>query len=262
MAAIDTNIGARTDGSGPEDEWTSHPRWPAGGAAWSDGRLGRAARDRRFPLVGLRGSLRRRQPLPAHGFPAAQGERCRRHPHLPLASRPLRSGERRHVRSLGRRRPNLPHRHRGRHRLRRCATAWRRPRGARQGTALGRSGAGSQSGRRQERPRVARGRCPAGRDPGDRRSLRRDLPARRLGGRFDDSHRDGQPPTEAAPGGPGARPVPRSGQRRQRLRGATAPLCARSPPNARCSPWRPIACKGGSVASSTSATPTAPSARS
>ena len=169
MAAIDTNIGARTDGA--VSKTNGHlirvgPRAELRGVTVvSGGRHGIAVSPRRSPS-----SLRRRQPLPAHGVPAAQGKRRRRHPHLPLASRPLRSGERRHVRSLGRRRPNLSHHRRGRHRLRRCAAAWRRPRGARQGTALGRSGAGSQSGRRQERPRVARGRRPAGRDPGDRRS--------------------------------------------------------------------------------------------
>ena len=162
MAAIDTSVGTRTDGAVLDTNGHLIRVGPRAELQWSDRRLGRTARDRRFPFVGLRGSLRRRQPLPAHGVPAAQGERRRRHPHLPLASRPLRSGERRHVRSLGRRRPDLPHRRRGWHRLRRCAAARRRPRGARQGTALGRSGAGSQSGRRQERARVARGRCPAG----------------------------------------------------------------------------------------------------
>ena len=138
--------------------------------------------------------------------------------------------------------------------------AWR-PRGARQGTALGRSGAESQSGRRQERPRVARGRCPAGRDPGDRRSLRRDLPARRLGGRFDDSHRDGQRSTELHP----------EDQALALYHGLVnvASDCAGQPPRFALDPLPtrdvPLGAErlqGGSVASSTSATPTAPSARS
>ena len=45
---------------------------------------------------------------PHMGFPPGQRQRQRLHPDLPLASCPLRPGERRHVRPLGRRCTQLP----------------------------------------------------------------------------------------------------------------------------------------------------------
>ena len=53
---------------------------------------------------------RLRQPLPAYGLPARPRERRGRHPDLPLASRPVRSGQRLHVRPVGRRRADLSRR--------------------------------------------------------------------------------------------------------------------------------------------------------
>ena len=85
------------------------------------------------------------------------------------------------------------------------------------------------------------------------------LPARRLGGRFDDSHRDGQLLAKLHP----------EDQALALYHGLVnvASDCAGQPPRfaldplpTRDVPLRPIACKDGSVASSTSATPTAPSA--
>ena len=55
-----------------------------------------------------RARVRARQSLPAHGFPARSRQRRGRHPHLPLASRALRAGERMHLRSMGGRRADLP----------------------------------------------------------------------------------------------------------------------------------------------------------
>ena len=62
-----------------------------------------------------RSRLRARQPVPAHGLSARARQRRGRHPDLSLASRPVRSRERLHVRSVGRRRADLSRS--------RCATA-------------------------------------------------------------------------------------------------------------------------------------------
>ena len=45
---------------------------------------------------------------PHMGFPLHRGSVQRRHPHLPLAPRPLRPRQRRHLRPVGRRRARLP----------------------------------------------------------------------------------------------------------------------------------------------------------
>ena len=256
MAAIDTNIGARTDGA--VSKTNGHlirvgPRAELRGVTVvSGGRHGIAV----F-LVGLRGSLRRRQPLPTHGVPAAQGKRRRRHPHLPLASRPLRSGERRHVRSLGRRRPNLSHHRRGRHRLRRCA----RPHGD---DRVAHAKARLWDGLEHNLNLVVVKNVLA--------LLEADVPPAEIlaiGGRFGATYRRGGWAAGltilTAMGNVLPKLHPRTRRSPCTTAWSTSPATAGQPPRLRSIPSQramvplgPIAC--GSVASSTSATPTAPSA--
>ena len=106
------------------------------------------------PPAGARGlragaSPRARQSLPAHGLPARSRDGRGRHPDLSLASRPVRSGQRLHVRPVGGRRANLSGRGpRGRGlgtaRVRPC-----RPGGPLAPAAGGRLGPRSGSGHRQ-----------------------------------------------------------------------------------------------------------------
>ena len=174
------------------------------------------------PPAGARGlragaSPRARQSLPAHGLPARSRDGRGRHPDLSLASRPVRSGQRLHVRPVGGRRANLSGRGpRGRRlgtaRVRPC-----RPGGSLAPPARGRHGPRSGSGRRQGGARPV-GRRPAsivGAAPG--RAVRR-AESGRLGCRPDDPHRSGQPAAGAAGGGDLPRPVPRRAARRWRLR--------------------------------------------
>ena len=161
---------------------------------------------------------RPRQPLPAHGLPARSRNGRGRHPDLSLASRPVRSGQRLHVRPVGGRRPDLSGRG---PRGRRLGTARVRP--CRSGGSLappprGRLGPRSGSGRRQggawpvgARPAGVGGTAPS--------CAVRSAESRRVGCRPDHPHGSGKSGARAAGGGDLPRPVPRRAAGCRRLCG-------------------------------------------
>ena len=186
-----------------------------GGRARPGLRRRQRRRPDRRPVRRRRRRSRGGQSLPPHGVPAAPGQRVRRHPHLPLAPRPVRPRQRRHARPVGRRRPRLPGRDPRRRGVRGRRPAARRARPPATAPAR-RARAQHLAGDRQvgDRPH------PGGHRRGvrGRSGVRRQRLGRRLGPGPDDPDVAAQPAPATRPGRARARAAPRPGGRRVGLR--------------------------------------------
>ena len=202
---------------------------PGGDQAQGQGPGFRRTRtDRRLLL--RRASPRRRQPLSAHGVPAASGDRGGRHPDLPLASRPVRPEERLHLRSVCRRRRGLPGGGPGRTRVHRRLRAPPRPGRGRSAPARGGHGPEHPAGDGQGRGGAPARRGGPGRRGAGRRPLRSAPAALRVVQRHDDPLGHGQrgrPPRRRRAHRPPVPGDPARGVGHQRPAAASPPAAPR-----------------------------------